>query len=94
MTAAKQIGGDVTVLVAGTKCGSASEAVSKINGVSKVLVAENDAFKGFTPEAITPLILEAHKKYNFSHIFAGASAFGKALLPRVRYFSSPKYQET
>ncbi|XP_046751560.1 electron transfer flavoprotein subunit alpha, mitochondrial [Diprion similis] len=83
LTAARQIGGDITVLVAGTKCGPVAEAVSKANGVAKVLVAENDAFKGFVPEAITPLILATQKQFNFSHILAGATAFGKALLPRV-----------
>ncbi|XP_012257426.1 electron transfer flavoprotein subunit alpha, mitochondrial [Athalia rosae] len=83
LTAARQIGGDVTVLVAGTKCGPVAEAVAKANGVAKVLVAENEVFIGFTPETLTPLILATQKQFNFSHILAGATAFGKALLPRV-----------
>ena len=83
LAAATKIGGDVTVLVAGTKCGPASEAVSKAPGVAKVIVAESDAFKGLTAESITPLVIATHKEQNFSHILAGASAFGKALLPRV-----------
>ncbi|XP_034935508.1 electron transfer flavoprotein subunit alpha, mitochondrial [Chelonus insularis] len=83
LSAAKKIGGDITVLVAGTKCKPAAEALCKANGINKVLIAENDAFKGFTPESLTPLIIETHKQFNFSHIIAGASAFGKALLPRV-----------
>ncbi|KAK0162119.1 hypothetical protein PV327_008483 [Microctonus hyperodae] len=83
LTAAKKIGGDITVLVAGTKCGPAASALSKANGINRVLVAESDAFKGFTPESLTPLILQTQKQFNFSHILAGASAFGKALLPRV-----------
>lgn len=60
-----------------------AEAVSKASGVAKVLVAENEAFKGFTPESLAPLILATQKQFNFTHILAGASAFGKALLPRV-----------
>lgn len=83
LTAAKQIGGEVTILIAGTKCGPAAEALCKTNGISKVLVAESEAFKGLTPESLTPLILATQKQFNFSHILAGASAFGKALLPRV-----------
>ncbi|XP_055855086.1 electron transfer flavoprotein subunit alpha, mitochondrial [Episyrphus balteatus] len=83
ITAAKKIGGDITVLVAGTKCGPASEAVSKIQGVGKVIVAENDAFKGFTPESLTPLVLAAQNQFKFTHILAGATAFGKNVLPRV-----------
>lgn len=57
--------------------------MAKIDGVTKVLVAESDAFIGFIPEALTPLILAAQKQFNFTHIVAGASAFGKSLLPRV-----------
>ncbi|XP_065165497.1 electron transfer flavoprotein subunit alpha, mitochondrial [Atheta coriaria] len=83
ITAAKKLGGEVSVLVAGTKCGPAADAVAKANGLARVLVAESDAFKGFTAESMTPLVLEAQKKYNFTHIVAGASAMGKALLPRV-----------
>lgn len=83
ISAAKKIGGDVTVLVAGTKCGPASEAVSKIQGVGKVIVAENEAFKGFTPESLTPLVLAAQNQFKFTHILAGATAFGKNVLPRV-----------
>lgn len=83
LTAAKKIGGDVTVLIAGTKCGPAAEALTKANGINKVLIAESDAFNGLTPESLTPLILATQKQFNFSHILAGASAFGKALLPRV-----------
>lgn len=51
--------------------------------MKKVLVAENEAFKGFTPEALTPLILAAQNQFKFTHIVAGASAFGKNLAPRV-----------
>ncbi|XP_047542294.1 electron transfer flavoprotein subunit alpha, mitochondrial [Vanessa atalanta] len=83
LNAAKKIGGEVSVLVAGTKCGPAAEAIAKANGVSKILVAESDAFKGFTPESLTPLILATQKQFNFTHILAPATAFGKALLPRV-----------
>lgn len=48
-----------------------------------MLVAESAAFNGFVPEALVPLILAAHKQFNFTHILAGASAFGKSLIPRV-----------
>jgi electron transfer flavoprotein alpha subunit len=83
VTAAKQIGSDVTVLVAGTKTGAVASSAAKLDGVKRVIVAESDAFKGFLPEALTPLILAAQKQFNFSHIVAGASAQGKSLLPRL-----------
>ncbi|CAH0405242.1 unnamed protein product [Chilo suppressalis] len=83
LSAAKKIGGDVSVLVAGTKCGPAAEKISKAGGISKVLVAESDAFKGFTAESLTPLILATQKQFNFTHIVAPATAIGKSVLPRV-----------
>ncbi|XP_028034591.1 electron transfer flavoprotein subunit alpha, mitochondrial [Bombyx mandarina] len=83
LNAAKKIGGDVSVLVAGTKCGPAAESIAKANGISKVLVAESDVFKGFTAETLTPLILATQKQFKFTHILAPATAFGKTVLPRV-----------
>ncbi|XP_055681307.1 probable electron transfer flavoprotein subunit alpha, mitochondrial [Lutzomyia longipalpis] len=83
VSAAQQLGGDVTVLVAGAQCGAAAESAAKLTGVARVLVAENEAFKGLVPEAITPLVLAAQNQFKFSHIVAGASAFGKSLAPRI-----------
>lgn len=83
LSAAKKIGGDVTVLIAGTKCDAVAQSVSKASGISKVLVADNEAFKGLLPEALTPLIIATQNEHKFTHILAGATAFGKALLPRV-----------
>lgn len=83
ISAAKKIGGEITVLVAGTKCGPASEAVAKVHGVTKVIVAENEAFNGFTAESLTSLVLAAQNQFKFTYIIAGATAFGKNILPRV-----------
>uniref|UniRef100_A0A3P8VCB1 Electron transfer flavoprotein subunit alpha n=1 Tax=Cynoglossus semilaevis TaxID=244447 RepID=A0A3P8VCB1_CYNSE len=83
ITAASKLGGDVSCLVAGTNCSKVVEEISKIQGVKKVLVAQHDSYKGALPEELTPLILETQKQFNFTHICAGASAFGKNLLPRV-----------
>ncbi|CAH1254598.1 ETFA [Branchiostoma lanceolatum] len=83
ITAASKLGGDIACLVAGSKCAPIVEELSKVDGVKKILVAENEVFNGLLPEAITPLILETQKQFSFSHITAGATAFGKSLLPRV-----------
>ncbi|XP_043933403.1 electron transfer flavoprotein subunit alpha, mitochondrial [Protopterus annectens] len=83
ISAAKRLSGEVSCLVAGTNCAKVAEEVSKVQGVAKVLVAQHDSYKGFLPEELTPLILETQKQFNFTHICAGASAFGKSLLPRV-----------
>lgn len=82
ITAAKKIG-EVTCLLAGTKLGSIVDELSKADGVKKILLAENEAFKGLMAEHLTPLILASQKQFNFSHILAGANAFGKNLMPRI-----------
>uniref|UniRef100_A0A673CJ13 Electron transfer flavoprotein subunit alpha n=1 Tax=Sphaeramia orbicularis TaxID=375764 RepID=A0A673CJ13_9TELE len=83
ITAASKLGGEVSCLVAGTDCAKVAEEISKVQGVKKVLVAQHDSYKGSLPEELTPLVLATQKQFNFTHICAGASAFGKNLLPRV-----------
>ncbi|XP_075391722.1 electron transfer flavoprotein subunit alpha, mitochondrial [Tenrec ecaudatus] len=83
ITAAKNLGGEVSCLVAGTKCDKVAQDLCKVAGVAKVLVAQHDAYKGLLPEELTPLILATQKQFSYTHICAGASAFGKNLLPRV-----------
>jgi electron transfer flavoprotein alpha subunit len=83
VTAASRIGGEIVALVAGTQCGKVVSEVSKIKGVSRVLVADNEAYKGHLPELVTPLVVAAQKQFSFSHITAGSSAFSKSVLPRV-----------
>ncbi|WAQ98356.1 ETFA-like protein, partial [Mya arenaria] len=78
VTAASQIG-DVTCLVAGENCGKVAEELSKVAGVTKVLVADSAAYK----ESLTPLVLAVQKQFNFEYLFAPASAVGKSLMPRV-----------
>ena len=45
VAAAQAIGGDIHILVAGSNCQAVAEAASKVNGVSKVLVADNAAYE-------------------------------------------------
>ncbi|KAK7002512.1 hypothetical protein SK128_027911, partial [Halocaridina rubra] len=83
ITAAKKLGGEVSCLVAGSNCVNVASQVSKVAGISKVLVADSEALVGFLPERLTPLVLATQNQFNFTHIVAGASAIGKSLLPRV-----------
>ncbi|KAG9340713.1 hypothetical protein JZ751_020303 [Albula glossodonta] len=57
---------------------NAITAASKVGGEVSCLVAGTNCSK-----ELTPLILATQKQFNFTHICAGASAFGKNLLPRV-----------
>ncbi len=81
ITAAQQIGGDITVLVAGENCGAAAQAAAQIAGVSKVLVADNAAYGHQLAENIALLVVELGKGY--SHILAPATTNGKNFMPRV-----------
>jgi electron transfer flavoprotein alpha subunit len=81
VTAAAKIGGDITVLVAGKGCGAAAEAAAKIAGVSKVLVADNDAYGHQLAENVADLVAELGKGY--SHILIPATTTGKNFAPRV-----------
>jgi electron transfer flavoprotein alpha subunit len=81
ITAASEIGGDITVLVAGSGCDAVAQEAAAINGVSKVLVADNPAYEHQMPENLAELIAEAGK--DATHILAPASTSGKNLMPRV-----------
>lgn len=82
ISAAGQLG-EVSCLVAGSQCANVAKELSQVAGVKKVLLADSEVFKGLLPEAVTPLVLETQKQFNFTHILAGASAFGKSVLPRI-----------
>jgi electron transfer flavoprotein alpha subunit len=45
LSAAKQLGGDVHVLVAGKDCRTVAEAAAKLEGVAKVLIGEHPAYE-------------------------------------------------
>lgn len=77
ISAARELGGDVTALVCGTDCSKVAGELSKAEGIVKLLVAQDDCFKGFLPEALSPLIIKAQKQFGFSHVLSGASAIGK-----------------
>ena len=81
VTAALGASDDVVVLVAGSGCAAIGEAAAKINGVSKVLVADNEAYEHQLPENIADLVVELAADY--SHVFAAATTTGKNFMPRV-----------
>jgi electron transfer flavoprotein alpha subunit len=81
VAAAAKLGGDIHVLVAGTNVAAVSQAVAKVAGVSKVLVADAPHYEAQTAENIAVLVKSVAAGY--SHILAAASGAGKNLLPRV-----------
>ncbi|MFT6157014.1 MAG: electron transfer flavoprotein alpha subunit, partial [Neolewinella sp.] len=81
VTAAKAIGGDIVVLIAGENCGAAAEAAAKVDGVSKVLVADNAVYGHQLAENVSLLVAELGKDYDY--ILSPATTNGKNTLPRA-----------
>ncbi len=81
LNAAKAIGGDIDVLVAGEGCGAAAEAAAKAEGVSKVLLADNAAYGHHLAENLAALVADLGKGY--SHVISSAGTTGKDFMPRV-----------
>jgi electron transfer flavoprotein alpha subunit len=81
LAAAKALGGEVHVLVAGANCAAVAKQAAAIGGVGKVLVADNAAYEHQLAENVAPLAAELGK--NYSHVLAPHTTTGKNLLPRV-----------
>ncbi|HEN8726434.1 FAD-binding protein [Pseudomonas putida] len=81
LAAARQIGGEVVVLVAGLDVSGVAFAAAQIAGVGKVLMADDAAYARQLPENVAPLV--ANLGRDFSHVLAPATSSGKNILPRV-----------
>ncbi len=81
VAAAKEIGGEIHLLVAGQDCGAAAEAAAKIDGVAKVLKADAPEYGHGLAENLAPLVVRLASGY--SHLLAVANTYGKNLMPRV-----------
>ncbi|MBP7131627.1 MAG: FAD-binding protein [Aquabacterium sp.] len=81
VTAAKALGGDVTVLVAGSNAGAAAAAAAQIAGVAKVLHADAAHLADGLAENLAAQVLAVASGY--SHIVFPATASGKNIAPRV-----------
>jgi electron transfer flavoprotein alpha subunit len=79
--AAQKLGGDIHVLVAGSGCAAAANAAAQVNGINKVLLADDAALSHGMAESAGILLAELGK--NYSHILAAATTYGKNILPRA-----------
>ena len=73
--------GPVTALCAGASAAAAGEAAAKIDGVAKVLVAEDPSLGARLAEATSALVVSLSGDY--THIVAAATTDAKNLLPRI-----------
>ena len=81
LAAANQMGAPVHALVAGASAKAVAEAAGKLEGVEKVLLAEDAAYDHDLAEPVSALIAAVAGPYDA--IVASASTTGKNVLPRV-----------
>jgi len=81
LTAAKELGGDVDVLVAGQGCGGVAEAAAKLDGVGKVLKADAAHLEHRLAEEMSALVVPMMDGYDA--VVAAATTTGKNFMPRV-----------
>ena len=80
VTAAAKLG-EVTALVAGSGCDAAAQAAAQIEGVRKVLKADDAAYANALAENVAPLVAGLMAEYDA--FLAPATTTGKNVAPRV-----------
>ena len=80
LSAAKQLG-DVTVLCAGASCADAAGAAAELDGVARVLCADDAIYGNGLAEPVADLIVSLAGEYE--HFVAPATASAKNIMPRV-----------
>ncbi|MFV0477509.1 MAG: electron transfer flavoprotein subunit alpha/FixB family protein [Parahaliea sp.] len=81
VTAARALGADVDILVAGHNCAAVGEQAAKVAGVNKVQVADNAAYAHQLAENTALLIAEVAASYD--NVIAPSTSNGKNTMPRV-----------
>ena len=81
MTAARALGEEVQVLVAGADCRAVADSAAKLEGAAKVLHADAPQFAHQLAEEMAVLIVGLMGSYNA--LVAPSTASGKNILPRV-----------
>ena len=81
VAAARKLGTDIHLLIAGSNCQGAAQAGAQVEGITRVKVADAAHYADQTAENLAALIVAQAGGY--SHILAPASTGGKNVLPRV-----------
>ena len=81
VAAAKELNGEIHLLIAGNSCQSVADEAIGVEGVSKILMSDNAAYENHLAESTANLIKSVAA--NYSHILAAATTFGKNVLPRL-----------
>ena len=81
LSAAIALGNDVHLLVAGENCADAAADATKIDGVAKVLKADDAAFSKLLAEPLADLVVSLADGYDA--IITAATTNGKNFMPRI-----------
>jgi len=81
VTAAKAIGGEIHLLVAGKDVAGVAEKAAAMAGVDKVLVADDAAYEHELAENLAAVVVA--QAADRTHILFAATAAGKNVMPRV-----------
>lgn len=81
VSAAQAIGGEIDILITGLNCNEVASQAAKVNGVNKVLVADDSIYEHQLAENVSLLVTELAA--NYDHILATALTTGKNFMPRV-----------
>src|ERR1700729_3787383 len=81
LTAALELGGPVDVVVAGQNVGAAAEAAARLQGVAKVLVADDALYAHSLAEPLAALLVSLAPVYDA--IVAPSTASAKNVAPRA-----------
>ena len=81
VTAAKALGNEIDVLIAGNSCQAAADEAATVSGIARVLKADDPALADGLAENLAPLVQSLAG--NYSHVLAPATTYGKNLLPRA-----------
>ncbi len=81
LTAARQLGSDIDILVIGDACRPVAESASRLAGIARVRWVEAAHFREPTAENLANQVVALASGY--SHVLAAATSTGKSVMPRV-----------
>ena len=83
VTAARELPGDLHLLIIGDNCASVVVSARSVAGVAKVIHVTGLDFSKLTAECLAAQILALVERNHYSHVLATATNFGKNAMPRV-----------
>lgn len=81
LACAREIGGDIDILITGNNCGDAAQHAASVEGVRRVLLAEGEHLENHVAENVAPIIERLAGGYDY--VLAAATTGGKNIMPRV-----------